>query len=34
VTLDPAKPTALDLEVKVLENGQYVFKRVRELAGH
>ncbi|HSD90404.1 MAG TPA: PEP/pyruvate-binding domain-containing protein, partial [Kofleriaceae bacterium] len=34
VTLDPAKPTALDLEVKILENGQYVFKQVREFAGH
>lgn len=34
VTVDPEKPTALDLEVKVLQNGQYVFKQVREFAGH
>ncbi len=34
VTLDPEKPSALDLEVKILENGQYVFKQVREFAGH
>jgi hypothetical protein len=34
VTLDPEKPTALDLEVKILENGQFVFKQVREFAGH
>lgn len=34
VTVDPSKPTALDLEVKVLANGQYVFKQVREFAGH
>jgi anthranilate/para-aminobenzoate synthase component II len=34
VTLDPEKPTALDLEIKVLENGQFVFKQVREFAGH
>ncbi|MCX5743832.1 MAG: hypothetical protein NT062_15175, partial [Proteobacteria bacterium] len=34
VTLDPAKATALDFEVKLLENGQYVFKQVREFAGH
>jgi hypothetical protein len=33
VTLDPGKPAALDLELKVLENGQYVFKQVREFAG-
>jgi hypothetical protein len=34
VTLDPEKPTALDLEVKVLMNGHFVFKQVREFAGH
>ncbi len=34
VTLDPEKPTALDLEVKILANGHYVFKQVREFAGH
>jgi hypothetical protein len=34
VTLDPEKPTALDLEVKILETGHYVFKQVREFAGH
>lgn len=34
VTVDPTKPTALDLEVKVLASGQYVFKQVREFAGH
>jgi hypothetical protein len=34
VTLDPQKPSALDLEVKILDNGQYVFKQVREFAGH
>ncbi len=34
VTLDPEKATALDLEIKILENGQYVFKQVREFAGH
>jgi hypothetical protein len=34
VTLDPEKPTALDLEVKVLDNGQFVFKQMREFAGH
>ena len=34
VTIDPSKPTALDLEVKVLGNGHFVFKQVREFAGH
>jgi hypothetical protein len=34
VTLDPEKPTALDLEVKVMANGRYIFKQVREFAGH
>lgn len=34
VTVDPSKPTALDLEVKVLQNGHLVFKQVREFAGH
>ncbi|HEU0030410.1 MAG TPA: PEP/pyruvate-binding domain-containing protein [Kofleriaceae bacterium] len=34
VSLDPEKPTALDLEVKILDNGHYVFKQVREFAGH
>lgn len=34
VTLQADKPTALDLEVKVLDNGQFVFKQVREFAGH
>ena len=34
VSLDPEKPTALDLEVKVLDNGHFVFKQVREFAGH
>ena len=34
VSLDPTKPTALDLELKILENGHYVFKQVREFAGH
>jgi hypothetical protein len=33
VTLDPEKPTALDLEVKVLDNGQLVFKQMREFGG-
>ncbi len=34
VTLDPTKPTALDLEIKFLANDQLVFKQVREFAGH
>jgi hypothetical protein len=34
VALDPEKPTALDLEVKILATGHYVFKQVREFAGH
>ena len=34
VTLDPEKPTALDLELKILATGHYVFKQVREFAGH
>jgi hypothetical protein len=34
VTLDPEKPTALDMELKILETGHYVFKQVREFAGH
>ena len=34
VTVDPEKPTALDLEIKVLANNQLVFKQVREFAGH
>jgi hypothetical protein len=34
VTLDPEKPTALDMELKVLMNGQLVMKQVREFAGH
>lgn len=34
VTLDPEKPTALDMEIKVLATGHYVFKQVREFAGH
>jgi len=34
VTVDPTKPTALDLEVKILANGHFVFKQVREFAGH
>ncbi|CAN5791602.1 hypothetical protein BH11MYX2_BH11MYX2_07840 [soil metagenome] len=34
VTTDPTKPLALDLEVKILANGHFVFKQVREFAGH
>ena len=34
VSLDPEKPTALDMEIKVLDTGHYVFKQVREFAGH
>ena len=34
VTVDPTKPTALDLELKILANGHLVFKQVREFAGH
>jgi pyruvate, water dikinase len=33
VTLDPEKPTALDMEIKILDTGHYVFKQVREFAG-
>ncbi len=34
VTLDPEKPSALDLEIKILDNGEFTFKQVREFAGH
>jgi len=33
VSLDPEKPTALDMEIKILDTGHYVFKQVREFAG-
>ena len=33
VTIDPGKPTALDLEYKLLDNGQFVCKQVREFSG-
>ncbi len=33
VTVDPGKPTALDMEFKILENGHFVCKQVREFAG-
>lgn len=33
VTVDSNKPKALDLEVKLLENGEFIFKQVREFAG-
>ncbi len=34
VVLDPEKPSALDLEIKLLDNGEFTFKQVREFAGH
>jgi len=34
VTLDPEKPSALDLEIKILDNGQFTFKQAREFSGH
>lgn len=34
VTLDPEKPSALDLEIKLLDNGEFTFKQIREFAGH
>ncbi|MBI5534481.1 MAG: hypothetical protein HY898_17280 [Deltaproteobacteria bacterium] len=34
VAVDPEKPRALDLEFKILENGHFVSKQVREFAGH
>lgn len=34
VTLDPEKPAALDLEIKLLDNGEFTFKQIREFAGH
>jgi hypothetical protein len=34
VTLDPEKPSSLDLEIKILDNGQFTFKQIREFAGH
>lgn len=33
VTVDNQKPKSLDLEVKLLENGQWVVKQVREFGG-
>jgi hypothetical protein len=33
VTADPEKPASLDLELKVLENGRFVCKQVREFGG-
>jgi hypothetical protein len=33
VTVDNTKPKSLDLEVKLLENGQWVVKQVREFGG-
>ena len=34
VTLDTAKPTALDFEFKILDDGHFVAKQVREFSGH
>jgi hypothetical protein len=34
VWLDKDKPRALDMEFKILENGHYVLKQVREFHGH
>jgi hypothetical protein len=33
VTADNSKPKSLDLEVKLLESGQWVVKQVREFGG-
>jgi hypothetical protein len=33
VTLDADKPTSLDMETKFYENGELLFKQVREFAG-
>jgi hypothetical protein len=33
VTVDNQKPKSLDLEVKLLENGRWVVKQVREFGG-
>ncbi|HYJ57060.1 MAG TPA: hypothetical protein VEX40_16380, partial [Mycobacterium sp.] len=33
VVVDNEKPTSLDMELKILENGQFVCKQVREFGG-